>query len=75
MSADTPSDKDRITDLEIQVAHLTRALEDLSDVLARHDREMDRVTRRLQMLMEREAQREADTGSSIPLADQKPPHW
>ncbi|WP_298495609.1 SlyX family protein [uncultured Maritimibacter sp.] len=66
---------DRITDLEEQIAHLTRAIEDMSDVLARHDREMERVTRRLAMLMEREAAREADMGGTIPLADQKPPHW
>ncbi len=66
---------DRITELEEQVAHLSKAFDDLSEVLARHDKEMDRVTRRLQMLMQREAERELETGSSVPLADQRPPHW
>jgi SlyX protein len=28
-----------------------------------------------QLLAEREAGREADSGDGIPLADQKPPHW
>jgi SlyX protein len=66
---------DRITALEEQVAHLTRTIEELSDVLARQDGEIDRLTRRVGMLMTREAEREAETGDSVPLADQRPPHW
>ncbi len=66
---------DRITALEEQLAHLTRTVEDLSDVVARQDRELTRLVRRTEMLMEREAEREAEAGSSIPLANQKPPHW
>ena len=69
------ADKGRITALEEALAHLTRVVEDLSDVLARHDGEIARLTRRVEMLMEREAGREADAGNAIPLADQKPPHW
>lgn len=65
---------DRIDALEEQIAHLTRAVEDLSDVAARQTRELDRILRLTQMLAEREAGREAD-GAGIPLADQKPPHW
>ncbi len=66
---------ERLTALEEQLAYLTRTVEELSDVIARQDREIDRMARRQQMLMEREAARELDTGSSIPLADQRPPHW
>jgi SlyX protein len=29
----------------------------------------------VEMLMMREAEREVDQGGTIPLADQKPPHW
>lgn len=65
----------RITALEETVAHLTRTVEDLSEVIARQDREIERMARRLQMIAEREAERELDAGTSIPLADQKPPHW
>ncbi|MEZ5912568.1 MAG: SlyX family protein [Paracoccaceae bacterium] len=61
--------------LEEDVAHLSRMVEELSDVVARQGREIERLTRRLGMLMEREAEREADQAGSIPLADQKPPHW
>ena len=58
-----------------RIAHLERELAELSEVVARQDRLIDTLTRRVQMLMEREAAREADTGGTVPLADQKPPHW
>ena len=61
--------------LEEKLAHLTRGFEDLSDVVARQASEIDTMSRRLALLIEREAMREYDQGGSIPLADQKPPHW
>ena len=63
------------TRLEERIAHLERALEDMSDTVARQDREIDRLSRRVAQLMAREAEREFDAGGSVPLADQKPPHW
>ncbi|SLN51568.1 hypothetical protein PSJ8397_02699 [Pseudooctadecabacter jejudonensis] len=63
------------THLEEKIAHLTRTVDELSDIIARQEREISRLTHRVQMLMEREASREYDAGGSIPLADQKPPHW
>ena len=64
-----------LTSIEERLAHLTRAVDDLSDVVARQEREIALLTRRVAMLMEREAARDYDAGGSIPLADQKPPHW
>ncbi len=64
-----------LTDLEEQIAHLTRTVEELSDVVARQEAELAVAGRRLALLMEREASREFDAGGSVPLADQKPPHW
>jgi len=64
-----------ITHLEEQVSHLTRTVEDLSDIVARQENELALATRRIAMLMEREAGRELDAGGTVPLADQKPPHW
>jgi SlyX protein len=61
-------------ELEERIAHLTRMVEDLSDIVARQGQQIDRLNRRVGMLLEREAEREAMSGS-IPLADQKPPHW
>jgi SlyX protein len=66
---------DRLTLLEETVAHLGRTVDDLSEVIARQDGEIATLTRRLAMLIEREAERQADQGSEIPLADQRPPHW
>lgn len=61
--------------IEERIAHLERMLDDLSEVVARQDGEIARLTRRVEMLMTREAEREVEAGGTIPLADQKPPHW
>ena len=65
---------DKFQPLEERIAHLTRAVEELSDVVTRQDAELRRLSRRVGLLMEREADREAAEGT-IPLADQRPPHW
>lgn len=64
-------------ELEERLAHLIRELDDLSAVVARQDREIDRLARLVTMLAEREALREAerDTGRTAPEADRRPPHW
>ena len=51
---------DRIEMLEERIAHLIRAVEDMSDVVAQQGREIDRLTRHTHLLMEREAEREAE---------------
>ncbi len=66
---------DPINNLEEQIAHLTRTVEDLSDIVARQESEITSLSRRVAMLMQREAGREADNNGSVVLADQKPPHW
>lgn len=66
---------DRITDAEERIAHLIRAVDDLSDIVRAQGLEIDRLTVRLHRLLEREAERDLDAGGSIPLADQRPPHW
>ena len=64
---------DRVEAVEERVAHLTRAVEDLSDVVTRQQRELDRLTRQVGLLAERAAEREAGLGS--PDANVRPPHW
>ncbi|MFY0690710.1 MAG: SlyX family protein [Paracoccaceae bacterium] len=66
---------DRITQLEEETAHLTKTVEELSDIVARQERELTLLTNRVRMLMEREAERELDAGGTVPLADQRPPHY
>lgn len=61
------------TAIEERLAHLIRAVEDLSDVVARQEREIAGLQRRVQLLMEREAEREA--GLDMPAANVPPPHW
>jgi SlyX protein len=63
-----------LTRLEEQIAHLTRVTDDLSEVVARQEREIARLSRIVGLLAEREVEREAE-GGTVPLADQKPPHW
>jgi len=57
--------------LETRIAHLMRAVDDLSDVVAVQAREIALLTRRVEMLMEREAGREADGADVV----DRPPHW
>lgn len=64
-----------LIDLEEQIAHLTRTVEDLSDIVARQEKDLARAEARIAMLMQREAAREYDAGGTVPLADQRPPHW
>lgn len=61
------------TALETRIAHLERMVEELSDVIARQDREMQQLSRKLTMVIERQGQPEPDGG--VFLGDQKPPHW
>jgi len=61
--------------LEERIAHLTRAVEDLSDVVARQQAEIDTLTRRVRKLMQREADRESVATGGIVLGDERPPHY
>ena len=63
------------TELEEQIAHLTRMVEDLSEELARQGKTLDVAERRITLLMQRAAEAESEQGGTIPLADQRPPHW
>ena len=68
-------DETRIRQLEEALAHLTRASEDLSQIVARQDNELALLARRVEMLMRNAAEQQIETGGTIPLADQRPPHW
>ena len=65
----------RITELEETTAHLTKTVEELSDIIARQDTEIALLTRKVQLLMEREAGREADEGVAVVVGDERPPHY
>ena len=62
-------------ELEEKVAHLTRITEDLSDIIARQDKEIDRLRTQVDRLILREAEREsADTGGIV-VGHERPPHY
>ena len=61
--------------LEEQMAHLLRAVDDLSDIVARQQDEIDLLNRRAEMLMRREGEREASGSGGIVVGDERPPHY
>ena len=53
-----------ITHLEEQIAHLTRTVEDLSDVMAKQDSELRRLTSLVEHLAQRARARDTDGGAA-----------
>ena len=66
---------DRTELLEERLAHALRAIDDLSETVARQDRDLSRLTARVDMLMQREAGREAEGSGGVVLGDERPPHY
>ncbi len=69
------STEDRLIALEEQVAYLTKTMEELSDIVAKQERMLELAERRLGLLLEAEAARQSESDGTLPLADQRPPHW
>ena len=61
--------------LDERLAHLIRTVDELSDVVAAQQAEIETLSRRVEMLMRREAERETDGGGGIVLGDERPPHY
>ena len=68
------SDLTRFEIIEVKVAYLENALNELSDVNLRLQRELDSMRERLQILTERLASVEAPSGASA-TAHEPPPHY
>jgi SlyX protein len=64
----------RLDAIEEKVAHLERALNDLSDVVARQQKELDRALERNQRLLDKIAAIESEPAPSA-TAYEKPPHY
>ncbi len=64
---------ERIDRLEILAAEQERIIGDLSDVIARQDREIAELQRRLDILARRLVS--VEEASAPEIASQKPPHW
>ncbi len=65
---------DRLDAIEEKLAHLERAVSELSDVVARQQKELDRARERNQLLLDKLAAVESDLGPSS-TAHEKPPHY
>ncbi|HEV7606812.1 MAG TPA: SlyX family protein [Steroidobacteraceae bacterium] len=65
---------DRLETIEIKLAHLEQAVTELSDVVARQQKELDRALDRNQRLLEKIAAIESEAGGSA-SAQEKPPHY
>lgn len=74
-SRSAPQTETPMEHLEEKLAHLIRAVDDLSDMVASQQAEIDRLTRRVAMLMEREAARQSEGTGGIVLGDERPPHY
>jgi SlyX protein len=64
----------RIDAIEEKLAHLERAIAEISDVVARQQKQLDAALDRNQRLMEKISAIESDFGPSA-TAHEKPPHY
>jgi SlyX protein len=64
----------RLVDLEIRIAHLERSVQELSDVLIRQQKELDRTVERNQILADRLAALQ-DAGETPMASAERPPHY
>lgn len=59
--------------LQERIAHLIRAVEDLSEIVRDQGTRLDRAERAIRTLAERALEQDADPTS--PPANVRPPHW
>lgn len=67
--------EDRFEQLEFKVAHLEKALQELSDVLYRQQREIEALQARGQLLLEQVQQLEDRGGGGDADSVEIPPHY
>jgi SlyX protein len=65
---------DRIDAIEEKLAHLERAVAEISDVVARQQKQLDAALDRNQRLLEKISAFESESGASA-TAYEKPPHY
>jgi uncharacterized coiled-coil protein SlyX len=72
MSADSHQ---RITELEIQLAHVQRLYEQLNEVVTAQAMEADRASRQMAQLHDHVRQLKAKPLPPVDSLDEKPPHY
>lgn len=58
-----------------RIAHLERQVDDLSDIVAKQDKEILRLSKLVELLAKAEASREAEGSGGAVFADERPPHY
>lgn len=66
--------QDRLTDIEIKLAHAEQSLSELSDVMFQQQQQIDRLERLVATLNERLQANESGGGIGDP-AQERPPHY
>ena len=62
----------RLAETEVKISYLMKDIEDLSEIVTKQGRELEKLTKQVSFLMQKENER--DDLSGIVLGD-KPPHW
>ena len=61
-----------LAETETKISYLMKYIDDLSEIVTKQGRELDKLTKQVSFLMQKENER--DDLSGIVLGD-KPPHW
>ena len=64
-----------MSEIEERLAHLIRAVDDLSEIVARQDGEIAKLRAQVDHLARREADRARDGEGGVVLGDSPPPHY
>ena len=62
----------RLAETEAKISYLMKDIDDLSEIVTKQGRELEKLTKQVSFLMQKENER--DDLSGIVLGD-KPPHW
>ena len=62
----------RLAETEVKISYLMKDIDDLSEIVTKQGRELEKLTKQVSFLMQKENER--DHLSGIVLGD-KPPHW
>ena len=62
----------RLTENKAKISYLIKDIEDLSDIVAKQSRELEKLNKKVSFLIQKETER--DDISGVVLGD-KPPHW
>jgi len=66
--------QDRVTEIEIKLAHAEQSLHELNDVIIRQQQQIDRLERQVATLNDRTQANDAARPNST-VDDEKPPHY